>query len=133
MKNDFKHCVSLIQKASDYLRYLKEENKTIVLATSTIRSFTEMILKGLSIIDFFDCIITAEDVENGKPDPEIYNLSVQKSALSKDLSVVYEDSKNGILSAKSANLLCIGIHTKGFNDEAVKYADYIIKDYSYIL
>lgn len=133
LKYDFKRCVSLIPKANDYLKHLKDENKVIVLATSTIRSFTETILSGLSITDFFNYIITAEDVENGKPDPEIYNLSVQKSGISKGLSVVYEDSKNGIVSAKSASLLCIGIHTQGFNDEAVKGADYIISDYSDIL
>lgn len=133
LKNDFDQCVSLIPNSDEYLQHLKEDGKVIVLATSTIRSFTEIILGGLRIIDYFDYIITAEDVVNGKPDPEIYNLSVKKAGLSKEISVVYEDSKNGIMSAKSASFLCIGVHTQGFNDDAVKGADYIINDYSEIL
>jgi phosphoglycolate phosphatase-like HAD superfamily hydrolase len=60
-------------------------------------------------------------------------LAITKSGFDKNMSIVYEDSKNGILSAKSANVLCVGIYTQGLNDLAVKEADYIINDYSELL
>lgn len=133
LKNSFNMYVKLIPFAAEYLDSLKDQDKKVILATSSIKNFTLIILKNLGIYDYFDLILTAEDVKNGKPDPEIYNLAVLKSEFQKDQAVVYEDSLNGIISAKSANLICVGIHTLGLNDKAVKEADYIISDYSELL
>jgi HAD superfamily hydrolase (TIGR01509 family) len=130
LRNYFNECVSLISKAREYLELLDNKGKSIILATSTIKTFTEIILKKAGLINYFDVIITAEDVSKGKPDPEIYNLSVSKFDFSKELSVVYEDSKNGINAAISAEILCVGVHSEGLNDMAIKNADYVINDYS---
>ncbi len=129
LENNFNSYVSLIPNADEYLKHLKSDGKIIVLATSTIKFFTEVILKKLGFLEYFDFVVTAEDVLNGKPNPEIYNFVVSKAGIQKEFSVVYEDSRNGIISAKSAELFCIGIHSQGLNDIAVKTADHIIKDY----
>ncbi len=133
LKNNFEQCVFLIPKAREYLQYLRNENKVIALATSTIRPFTEMILRGSSLFEFFDYMVTAEDVMNGKPDPEIFNLTILKGNFLKKEAVVYEDSRNGIDAARSAQIFCVGIHTEGLNDGIVEQADFVINDYSELL
>jgi beta-phosphoglucomutase-like phosphatase (HAD superfamily) len=66
LKHNFNTYVMLIPYAEKYLKQLKEDGKTIVLATSTIKSFTQMILEKLNISQYFDLIITAEDVILGQ-------------------------------------------------------------------
>lgn len=131
--NNFNNSVTLIEGAKDYLKKLKQENKKIVLATSSIKEFTCIILNNFLISSLFDVIITAETVEKGKPDPEIYLKALQCSKSIKSESIIFEDSKNGILSAKSAGVFCIGVHTKGLNDDYVHNADYVIENYLELL
>jgi len=133
LMNKFKESVSLIPGTTEYLTYLKGKKKVLAIATSTIRKFTMIILRNLDITKYFDLIITADDVIKGKPDPEIYNLAINKLGEDKSQAVVYEDSRNGIASAKAADILCIGIHTRGLNDSSVKEADYIIDNYFELL
>ncbi len=116
----------------DYLEKLKQSNKKIALATSTVKEFVDIILNYYDLVKFFDVILTAEDVTKGKPDPQIYNIAVFKLDVNKEESVVFEDSKNGILSAKKAKIFCVGIHTKGLNDRYANKADTVISDYRHI-
>ena len=53
-------------------------------------------------IDYFDHIITNEDVEKNKPYPDCYNLAVAKTGLSPDNCMIVEDSAKGMLSARSS-------------------------------
>jgi len=133
LQNNFENCVFLIEGAREYLTHLKNSKKTIILATSTIKKFTNIIIEKLEIKNFFDLIITAEDITKGKPDPEIFDLAVEKSNAQKSETVVYEDSRNGIASAKNAGILSVGIHTKGLNDLTVKDADYIIRSFKELI
>ena len=127
--NNTKEVAKLIDGAREYLEQLKSQNKTIILATSTIKKFVDIILGKFEIIQYFDHIVTAEDVTKGKPDPEIFNIAQDKSQREKESCVVFEDSKNGINAALASEMLCIGIHTKGLNDDFVDSADYVISNY----
>lgn len=131
--NNFNESVQIIEGARQYLTKLRNENKKIILATSAIKEFTDLILKNLNIYTFFDYIITAENVTNGKPNPEIYIKALKYANVNAPKAVVFEDSKSGILSAKNAGITCVGIHTKGLNDDYVHNADYIIKNYFELL
>ena len=133
LENNFKQCVTLIEGAQEYLELLKSKNKTIILATSTIKDFVDIITQKLDLIKYFNHIITAEDITKGKPDPEIFFLALKKSKIEKEKAVVFEDSKNGISAGVSSGILCIGIHTKGLNDKWVNNADLVINNYKEIL
>ena len=131
--HNFDNSVTLIDGSQKYLQTLRNQDKKIVLATSSIKEFTYLILKNLEIFDLFNIIITAEDVKTGKPDPEIYLKALERSSSTKDESIIFEDSKNGILSAKTAGVFCVGVHTKGLNDDYVHNADYVIENYLELL
>ena len=118
-----------IGRAIEFLQEAKNEGKKLCLATSTIKKFSDIILQEYKIYDYFDVIITAEDVEKGKPDPEIYTLALKKMNTTETDAVVFEDSYSGILAAKNAVIFTIGIRSKGRNDEEVKGADLVIDDY----
>ncbi|MEM4461043.1 MAG: HAD family phosphatase, partial [Nanopusillaceae archaeon] len=64
--------------SKELLFFLKEKNYKIGIVTSSNRDFTEKVLKNLGLENFFDIIITSDDVKNTKPDPEPYILAVKK-------------------------------------------------------
>ena len=123
---------TMIPGARDFLRQLSGEGHKVILATSTVHEFTEILLSRFEIDTHFDCVITAEDVSNGKPHPEVYELAVSKTGLDVGDCVVFEDSQNGIASAISADVLCVGIYTPGLNDKHVGNADEQIESYDEI-
>jgi HAD superfamily hydrolase (TIGR01509 family) len=127
--NEIKLHSKEIDGAIKFLKVAKDQGKRLCLATSTIKKFTDIILNEYDIADLFEIVITAEDVEKGKPDPEIYQLALEKMQVTATDAVVFEDSSSGILAAKAASIKVVGVQTKGRNDEEVKSADFIINSY----
>ena len=81
----------------------------IALATMSEKDHTFTILKALNIDDKFNLILTAGDVRNGKPDPEIY-LKISSFFKVKGAEcLVIEDSENGIKAAMGAGMNVIEI------------------------
>ena len=52
----------------------------------------------------FEFILAGDIVSNKKPDPEIYNLALEKTGLKPNECIVFEDSRNGVLAARAAGL-----------------------------
>ncbi len=80
------------------------------IATSGTREYANECINQLNLENFFDCVLTGEDVEKGKPNPEVYINTVKQLELSPEECVVLEDAKNGVVAAKNAGTKCIGVH-----------------------
>ena len=93
--------------AVELLHWLRQEEWRVALATSTGRESTMHHLEAAHMTDLFDAIITGEQVEHGKPDPEIYEMACDAIGATAGLSFAVEDSPNGIHSAAAANLRVI--------------------------
>lgn len=76
----------------------------------------------------FNAILAGDVVSHKKPDPEIYNLAKKQLSLHPTECVVIEDSRNGLLAAKAANMHCV-VTTNGYTqDEAFDNADLIVPE-----
>jgi len=76
----------------------------------------------------FDLILAGDVVSKKKPDPEIYNLALQRLGMEAAKCVVIEDSRNGLLAAKAAGTFCL-ITTNGYTeDEDFSEADIIVPE-----
>ncbi len=64
----------------------------------------------------FSAILAGDIVSKKKPDPEIYNLAVERLGVEPEECVVVEDTRNGLLAAKAAGMKCI-ITTNGYTEE----------------
>lgn len=98
----FPHAIQLIKQL--------KHNFRLALTSSSSRDEISMILTHFKINGFFEIIVSAQDVTNGKPNPEPYLLTAKKLEVKPKNCLVIEDSKNGVESAKSAGMYCIGIH-----------------------
>jgi beta-phosphoglucomutase-like phosphatase (HAD superfamily) len=69
------------------------------------------ILDVLDLANAFDFVATRDDVENGKPDPEIYNLVAAELARPPEDCLVIEDSPSGVAAALAAGMKVIAVAT----------------------
>ena len=62
------------------------------LASNAIRKNVSMIINELGIYDHFDSVICGDEVTNGKPNPEMFNESIDRFNISKSECLIFEDS-----------------------------------------
>ena len=94
-----------------FLETAVHEKHKIAIATSAPTRNVDLILQKLNLRNYFDLIIDKSLIINGKPDPEIYLKAVQGLGIVKENCVVFEDSISGIISAKKAGIVVIGVTT----------------------
>lgn len=117
-----------IKDANTFLAKIPPDNWSIAtsgtdeLATSRIKSANIQLPKHL---------ITADDIEKGKPDPEIFYKAAERMNISIEKCVIFEDSLNGINAALSSGAKVIGLDTVYSRDD-LQYTDLIISNFSEI-
>jgi HAD superfamily hydrolase (TIGR01509 family) len=123
--------VSLIAGFSDLLTTLNKNNIPVALASSSPRSWINIMLRRFGLQSSFRVVVSADELEGeGKPSPAIYLLTAQRLGVSPTSCIAIEDSKNGVLSAKNAGMFCIGFRN-GFNQEQdLSKADMVIHGFA---
>ena len=90
-----------------YLLAAKDLGLKIGLASSSNREWVTTHLRNLNLLHHFQCIKTSDDVTYVKPNPELYLEAAKCLGLKVDECLVFEDSANGALAAKSAGMKCV--------------------------
>lgn len=101
-----------------------------VCSTSNERAVNLIVerLLGPERKQHFKAILAGDVVSKKKPEPEIYNLAKKRLALHAQECVVIEDSRNGLLAAKGAGMIC-AITTSGYtSDEDFSQADAVVPE-----
>ena len=83
--------------------------KLAVCSTSNERAVNTLVrtLLGADVHGWFDAILAGDVVTQKKPSPQIYQLALERLSLAPTQCVVIEDSRNGLLAAKGAELPCV--------------------------
>lgn len=85
------------------LTRLKVKGKKMGVVSSATKWMADQILLQLNLTDFFDFVITKEDVANHKPHPEAYLLALEKLSLPSSEVIIFEDSEAGLIAASKSN------------------------------
>lgn len=88
---------------------LSEANLHLAVASSTERRIVEHKLKLANLLDKFDVVVCGDDVENGKPAPDIFLGAANRLNIAPNECIVIEDSESGIKAAHAAKMLPIMI------------------------
>ena len=73
-------------------------------------------LNELGVYNLFDSIICGDEVKFGKPNPEMFNKTVERLKLKKDNCIIFEDSIEGVDAAINANINVIGVTSSNSSD-----------------
>jgi HAD superfamily hydrolase (TIGR01509 family) len=110
------------------LQELRQMNLYLAVATSSVSASARPFLDRHGLTAFFEVVVTGEEVEHGKPDPEIYLCAGEKLGVGADACLVIEDALSGIAAAKAAKMRVAAIPDTRFVDpsEYNKEADYVL-------
>ena len=102
----------------------------LALATSSVSTSARPFLDRHHLTRFFDVVVTGDEIERGKPEPDIYLSTAEKLGLRPNECLVVEDSLSGIAAARAAKMRVAAIPDRRFVDprEYEKKADFLLND-----
>ncbi len=93
----------------DMLELIKSKKILVGIASNAIRKNVKMILSELKIYEKFDSIICGDEVKRGKPDPEMFDETIDRFNLKKEECLIFEDSVEGVSAAVNSRVDVVGI------------------------
>jgi HAD superfamily hydrolase (TIGR01549 family) len=112
--------IECFKGALELLTKTKELGIIIALASSTPKYNVEKMLHSAGLFDFFNVIITGEDITVGKPNPEVFLKAASKAQCSTDSCFVIGDSPHDIEAAKNAKMKIIVVKTGIHSEDLLK-------------
>ena len=103
-----------------FLDQITGNGMKLALATSAPTLNIELGLQKLKLENTFEHIVGKVDVSHGKPHPEVYLTSLKLLGLDAENCIVFEDSKAGIQSARSAGIQVVGIASGHSKEELLE-------------
>ena len=83
----------------------------LAVATGSVREVAEKTLGFMALGDYFHAIVSADDVEHGKPAPDVFLAAAARLALNPEDCLVFEDAGPGIEAAKAAGMAWVHVPT----------------------
>ena len=113
--------IELFPGVKEVLSRVREEYKLKVgLVTNTPKKNVHKILEHFHLFDYFDVIVTGDDVKNGKPDAEIVIEACEKLKTNPESVILVGDTESDFMSGKSAGCAVIGVGAKSVGDTQIK-------------
>jgi len=130
----FANRVGLFPSAKTTLEQLREMKLHLAVATSSVSASARPFLDRTGIRSLFGVVVTGDEVQQGKPHPDIYLRTAKKLGIAPEGCLVIEDALAGIAAAKAAKMRVAAIPDTRFVDprEYENEADYVIGSLSEI-
>lgn len=136
MTKDFYNNKIVLKKGVyDLLVYLRSRGIKIGIGTSNAEELAKGVLLKNNVIDFFDSIRTSCEVENGKPEPDIFLKVAEDLGVEPDKCLVFEDTYAGVLAAKRAGMKVFAIADEtsfAYKEEISSLADKYLEGFEEI-
>ena len=101
--------IELLPGVRGWLERLREQGWLQALASSAPRLNLDAIVSALGLEDFFSAVASAEDVTEGKPNPQVFLAAASKLGVGPSSCVVVEDAPAGTEAARRAGMRSIGV------------------------
>ncbi|VVB61357.1 Glyceraldehyde 3-phosphate phosphatase [uncultured archaeon] len=95
----------------DFISELEKRKIPMAVASSARKVEIEMMLQKIGVRNKIQEIVSADDIKNSKPHPEIFLKAAEKLNVAPKDCVVFEDSPWGVMAAKAAGMKCIAVAT----------------------
>lgn len=99
----------LLEGVEQLLDTLDQRGLRRCVATSSSRAFAHEVLSSVGIFERFEFVITAEDVVQGKPHPDIYLSAAERLSVRSEQMLVLEDSHNGCKAGVASGACTVAV------------------------
>lgn len=132
----YSHEVGFKPGAEHFLKHCKALGIPMGIATSNSRELVQAVSDSLGLDKYIDVVVTACEVNRGKPAPDVYLKAAEKLNVPPKDCLVFEDVPAGILAGKNAGMTVCAvedIYSLDLTEEKRRLADYYITDYIQVL
>lgn len=111
--DEFEKNLKLFPKTKETLAELKNKKLKLGVVTNTPKKQASKLLEELNLTNYFDVIVGGDEVEHGKPAPDMILLACKKLKIKPEDSVYVGDSDTDMIAGKKAKCLTIGFKIDG--------------------
>ena len=117
----------------DFISELRSHGvKTALVTSSNIPKMNNVYRSRPEFKELFDVLTTAEDFTMSKPHPDCYIKAMEKLGAEESQSVAFEDSFNGLKSARSSGATVVGLATTNPAESIKPYCDIVVRDFTHL-
>jgi len=123
----YRRHLPLLEGAVEAVERMSERFR-LGLASSSNRPIIDLVLELAGVAGEFEVTVSSEEVERGKPAPDVYLEVLRRMAVAPERAAAIEDSTNGLLSAKAAGVLVVAVPNPAFppRADALAAADVVL-------
>lgn len=110
----------------DIFEYIRNNGLKCAVATSTRRESAEKTLHEIGVWDYLDAVVYGDEVEHGKPEPDIFLRAAKAIGVNVSEAVVVEDSINGIKAGYAADMRVVHIPDTIAIDDDIRKLTYMV-------
>jgi beta-phosphoglucomutase family hydrolase len=99
--------LELIPGLDEFLRKAYDAKIPIAIGSAAIMFNVDFVLDNLHIRKYFQALVSADDVQHSKPDPETYLKCAEELGMDPKKCIVFEDAPKGVESALNAGMKCV--------------------------
>ncbi len=110
----------------DIFEYIRNNGLKCAVATSTRRESAEKTLHEIGVWDYLGAVVYGDEVEHGKPEPDIFLRAAKAIGISPSEAVVVEDSINGIKAGYAAGMRVVHIPDTIAIDDDIRKLTYMV-------
>ena len=103
--------------------------RTAVVTSSNIPKMESVFRHQPGFTSLFDAILTSEDFDRSKPDPDCYQKAAQRLDAEFDECIVFEDSFNGLHAGRAAKMVVVGLATTNAVKDITPLSDLQLNNY----
>jgi len=101
----------------------------VAVVTSAVRALAELRLRAAGLLPYVRNLVTVDEIQRGKPDPEPYQKGAAKLNLPPEDCLVIEDAPSGVRAGKAAGARVLGVRTTTIDEELLAAgADWVAND-----
>lgn len=127
--------IDLLPGLFTFLEEAYNEGIPMAIGTAAIPTNVNFILDTLKLKHYFSSIVTADDVQKSKPDPETFLRAAEQMNMPPESCIVFEDAPKGVEAALNAGMRAVVLTTTHGHDEFKMYPNVMlyIDDYSSVM
>ncbi len=122
---------TIIAGVTDFIKMLVDNKIPVAICSGAVAADIDLMLQGSELKKVFDIIVSADDIEKGKPDPEGFTKALRilnrsrQDPIAADQCLVIEDSHWGLQAARAAGMKSVAVTNTYPKEKLQDYADYV--------
>ena len=113
----FRPKLKLLNGLNTFVEDAYQEGIKMAIGTAAITSNVDFVLDGLNVRKYFPVVISADDVQRSKPDPETFVLAAEQLGVKPEDCIVFEDNPKGVEAALNGGMKAVVITTMHTKEE----------------